>query len=50
MEKREIEQIDNNQSFLVKYNNFCDHELSENTEIQLTRNDKSIMKFTVIIE
>ena len=39
MEKREIEQIENNQSFYEEYDNFFDQLLSENTESQLTRID-----------
>jgi hypothetical protein len=39
IEKRNIEQIENNQSFYEEYDNFFDQLLSENTESQLTRID-----------
>jgi hypothetical protein len=39
IEKRDIEQIENNQSFYEEYDNFFDQLLSENTESQLTRID-----------
>ena len=39
IEIRDIEQIENNQSFYEEYDNFFDQLLSENTESQLTRID-----------
>lgn len=39
IEKREIEQIENNQSFYEDYNNLFDQLLSEHTENEFTRID-----------